>query len=63
MDHPENIVGPKYAIRYQADLNVGFLAWERPPYTHLVDLERKLRCTRCGNRLDNSLSVRVMPRN
>ena len=30
---------------------------------HLVDLQRKLRCTHCGNRLDNSLSVRAMPRN
>ena len=31
---------------------------ERPPYTHLVDLQRKLRCTHCGNGEGNS-SVRA----
>jgi hypothetical protein len=29
----------------------------------LVDLERKLRCGRCGNRQDNSLTVSMAPRN
>jgi hypothetical protein len=34
----------------------------RPPYTRLLDLERKLRCTSCGNRQGNTLSVTMAPR-
>jgi hypothetical protein len=33
----------------------------RPPRTRLVDLERKLRCTRCGRRGDHVLTVIVVP--
>lgn len=34
----------------------------RPPYTRLVDIERKLRCDGCGNREGNTLSVTMAPR-
>ena len=42
---------------------VDFIAWERPPYMRLSEIERKLRCMQCGNRLGNSLTVRQLPRN
>ncbi len=35
----------------------------RPPYIRLLDLERKLRCSSCGNRQGNGLSVSMAPRN
>jgi hypothetical protein len=35
----------------------------RPPYTRLLDLERKLRCSSCGNRQGNTLSVSMAPQN
>jgi hypothetical protein len=38
----------------------------RPPYTWLLDLERKLRCGSCGscgNHQGNTLSVFMAPRN
>ena len=41
----------------------GFIAWERPAHTFLVDLQPKLRCTHCQNREGNTLSVRAMERN
>ena len=52
-----------FRCRHQTELSAGFLAWERVPHTYLTDLERKLRCTRCGNRQGNTLSVRLVPRN
>ena len=81
MEHPENILGPKYAIRmrdlrhwhivtaeclqcrHETEFTGDFLAWERSPHTYLTDLQRKLRCTRCGNREGNTLSVRMAARN
>jgi hypothetical protein len=39
-----------------------FLARERPPHAFLIELEPKLRCTRCGNREGNRLEVRAMRR-
>jgi rubredoxin len=44
-------------------ISVGRLQQGRPPYTKLVDLERKLRCGSCGNEQDNSLTVSMAPRN
>jgi hypothetical protein len=35
----------------------------RPPYTRLLECERKLRCSSCGNRHGNSLSVAMAPPN
>ena len=52
-----------FRCRHQTELSAGFLAWERVPHTYLTELERKLRCTRCGNRQGNTLSVRLVPRN
>ncbi len=39
-----------------------FLARGRDPHTYLIDLQPKLRCTDCGNRTDNMLTARAMPR-
>ena len=47
--------------RRSAEMAGACPAWERPPYTHLVDLQRKLRCTHCGNGEGNSLSARATP--
>ena len=52
-----------FRCRHTAKLAGDFLAWERDPHTHLIDLRAKLRCTNCGNREDNDLSVRAMSRN
>jgi hypothetical protein len=52
-----------FQCRHQTELTAGFLTWERSPHAYLTELERKLRCTRCGNRKDNTLSVRLVPRN
>jgi predicted nucleic-acid-binding Zn-ribbon protein len=52
-----------FKCRYEAELTAGFLKWERPPHTYLTELERKLRCSHCGNREGNTLAVRAAPRN
>jgi hypothetical protein len=35
----------------------------RPPYTRLFDLERTLRCRRCGSRGEATLAIRLQGRN
>ena len=35
----------------------------RPRHTRLVELERRLRCTRCGERGTHRLAVTLAPRN
>jgi hypothetical protein len=52
-----------FKCRYHAELAASFLTWERPPHTYLTELERKLRCSHCGNREGNTLVVRAAPRN
>ena len=52
-----------FQCRHQADLTAGFLGGERPPHTYVSDLHRKLRCSHCGNRADNTLTVKAAPRN
>lgn len=47
----------------QVRLTLPMLTFGRHPSTFLTKLEEKLRCTRCGNRANNSISVRRMPRN
>ena len=47
---------------HKGELTGDRIARGRDPYTHLVDLQRKLRCTNCTNRRDNTLSVRAMSR-
>lgn len=38
------------------------LSHGRPDHTRLMDLERKLRCTSCGNRQNNRILVTMAPR-
>lgn len=38
-------------------ISVAALTRGRPPHTRLVDLESKLRCTRCDRRGDHVLTV------
>lgn len=52
-----------FRCRHQVELTTGFLTWERSPHAYLTELERKLRCTRCGNRDGNMLSAQMAPRN
>jgi hypothetical protein len=51
------------ACRKRTHIDARLLQQGRPPYTRLLDLERKLRCGSCGNRQGNTLSVSVAPRN
>jgi hypothetical protein len=51
------------ACRKRTHIDARMLQHGRPPYTRLLDLERKLRCSSCGNRQGNSLSVSMAPRN
>lgn len=57
------IIATCIRCRHRARLEASFLAWDRPSETYLVDLQRKLRCSRCGNRAENTLSVRALSRN
>jgi hypothetical protein len=47
----------------RARVDARLLRQGRPPYTRLLDLERKLYCGSCGNRQGNTLSVSLAPRN
>jgi hypothetical protein len=76
VEHTKNIP-PRYAIRLDdlrawhvivatcaaCHIDARLLQHGRPPYTRLLDLERKLRCTSCGNQQSNTLSVSMAPRN
>jgi hypothetical protein len=44
-------------------IGAALLEHGRPPYIKLLDLERKLRCSGCGNREGNTLTVSMVPRN
>jgi hypothetical protein len=48
--------------RHRAVIPHQLLTHGRPNYTRLYDLERKLRCQRCGARGRSSLAVRPRPR-
>ena len=52
-----------FKCSHSLELTADFLVWERPPHSFLTELERKLRCTLCGNRKGNTLDVGMMPRN
>jgi hypothetical protein len=71
-------IPPRYAIRLddlrawhmifatcgkRTHIDARLLQHGRPPYTRLLDLERKLRCSSCGNHQGNTLSVSTTPRN
>jgi hypothetical protein len=51
------------ACRKRTHIDARLLQHGRPPYTKLLDLQRKLRCTSCGNHQGNTLSVSMAPRN
>ena len=57
------IVATCAACGKRAHIDARLLPHGRPPYTRLRDLERKLRCSSCGNRQGNTLSVSMAPRN
>jgi hypothetical protein len=57
------IVATCGACRRRARIDAWLLQHGRPPFTRLLDLERKLRCSGCGNRQGNTLSVSMAPRN
>jgi hypothetical protein len=57
------IVATCRACGKRAHVNAAILRRGRPAYTRLLDLERKLRCSSCGNRQGNSLTVSMAPRN
>ena len=57
------IVATCAACRKRTHIDARLLQHGRPPYTRLLDLERKLRCSSCGNYQGNTLSVSMAPRN
>ena len=50
------------ACGHKAILSNGALQQGRASYTRLVDLERQLRCRKCGTRGKASLDVELRPR-
>ena len=57
------IVATCAACGKRTHIDARVLQHGRPPYTRLLDLERKLRCSSCGNHRGNTLSVSMAPRN
>jgi hypothetical protein len=57
------IVATCAACRKRTQIDAKLLQHGRPPYTKLLDLERNLRCSSCGNHQGNTLSVTMAPRN
>ena len=49
-------------ILVNAEFTGDFIAWERPPETYLTELQPKLRCTQCGNRVGNMFTVGMAAR-
>jgi ribosomal protein L37E len=50
------------ACRHRSQMRLWQLTAGRRDDTHLLDLERKLRCRRCGNRAGNKVLVTVAER-
>jgi hypothetical protein len=57
------IVATCAACRRRAHVAAALLHHGRPPYIKVRDLERKLCCTGCGNRRENTLTVSMASRN
>ena len=57
------IVATCPACGKRTHIDAKLLQHGRPPYTRLLDLERKLRCSGCGNCEGNTLTVAMAPRN
>ena len=47
---------------HKGRVHLSALSHGRPGHTRLMNLERKLRCTSCGNRQDNRILVSIAPR-
>ena len=52
-----------FHCRHETEFTGDFISWERSPHTCLTELQPKLRCTQCGNRTGNMLTVRMAARN
>jgi hypothetical protein len=57
------IIATCAVCRQGAHIDARLLQQGRPPYTRVIDLERKLCCSSCGNRRGNTLSVSMASRN
>jgi hypothetical protein len=57
------IIASCAACKRRAHVAAALLRHGRPPYARLLDLERKLWCSGCGNRQGNTLTVSMAPRN
>jgi hypothetical protein len=57
------IIATCAVCRRRAHVAAALLQHHRPPYNRLRDLQRKLRCTGCGNRHGNTVTVSMAPRN
>jgi hypothetical protein len=56
------IVATCPACGNRAHVAAALLRHRRPPYTKLLDVERRLSCSRCDNRRGNTLNVSMAPR-
>jgi DNA-directed RNA polymerase subunit RPC12/RpoP len=50
------------ACRRRAQMRLWELTARHPGHTHLIDVERRLRCRHCGNREGNSVYVTIADR-
>jgi hypothetical protein len=57
------IVASSAACRRRAHVASALLQHSRQPHTRVLDLERKLCCTGCGNGRGNTLTVSMAPKN
>lgn len=48
--------------RHHGPIRFEHVAWDQPRNAYVTDLEPKLRCTACGNRQGNLISIRMAPR-
>jgi hypothetical protein len=56
------IVATCVVCQRRAHVAAALLHHGRPPYTRVLDVERKLCCTGCGNRRGNTLTVSMAPK-
>jgi hypothetical protein len=57
------IIATCAACRRRAHVAAVLLQHGRPPYAKLLDVERKLCCSGCGNLRGNTLIISMAPRN
>ncbi len=56
------ITGVCGRCRHRGGISLGEIVGGRPEHTKLIDLERNLVCSSCGNRHGNRFSVAMMDR-